>query len=185
MAKYSEDIKQLAQMCYKRLVMMPYDSHVCTSELLSEIEDDGVVRELPDMFDLHNALMDCIRENRAYEADSTDTAFMCLGLPYNIPFYFRPKVSYRLGWALFQTLMHSGDPQAKEIVAMSDYDYHGYEQPMPLYHVYNMLAKAYRKKCGLKIVADPEFQEGGALHDQYDGWSYHLELDSDKPFPIF
>lgn len=78
-------------------------------------------------------------------------------------------------------LLHSNEPQSKEIVSMSDYDYHGYEQPMPLHHVYKMLAKAYRKKCGLIIVPDPEFQDGGPLHDMCDGWSYHLELETDKP----
>lgn len=183
MSKYNEKIINFAWKCYKRLLLLPYNSEVCTAEIAHLIINDTVCEDFPDLMDVHYALREIIKSEGAYIMDNTKYYFNCVGTPENIPYFFRPK--YPLGWAIFQNLLiqvesnynDEGTQYAKEIINATDWDYKGYDQPIPLKEAYKWLEKAYKKGCSLKIVADPEYLEGGIYEGQCDGWKYHFELD--------
>ena len=163
MAKYDDETLLLARQCYRNVPFM-------------------------DFMQVHFALYDLVKTEGAYVMDNTKYAFQTVGLPENIPYFFRPK--HPLGWALFQELLlsaaSSSDDEstlyAKEIVGFTDWNYQGYEKPIPLKDAYIWLEKAYRKHCYLKVVPDADYLEGGSRHGQCDGWSYHFELDLEKPY---
>ncbi len=187
MPKYDDYTLQLANLCYRKLLTLPYNSEVCTSDIVSEVLVESGENKIPDFMQVHFALYDLVKSKGAYVMDNTKYAFQTVGLPENIPYFFRPK--HPLGWAIFQSLLWSaasdrGNDEtlyAKEIVSITDWDYHGYEQPIPLKQAYIWLEKAYRKQCRLKVVLDAEFLKGGSRYGQCDGCSYHFELDLDKP----
>ncbi len=188
MAKYDEETLLLARLCYKKLLTLPYNSEVSTSEIASEVFVESGKVPFMDFMQVHFALYDLVKTEGAYIMDNTKYAFQAVGLPENIPYFFRPK--HPLGWALFQELLLSAASSrddestlyAKEIVGITDWNYHGYEKPIPLKDAYIWLEKAYRKHCCLKVVPDADYLEGGSRHGQCDGWSYHFELDLEKPY---
>lgn len=188
MAKYDDAMLRSASLCYRKLLRLPYNSEVCTSDIASNVMEESGERIIPDFMQLHFALYDLVKSEGAYVMDNTKYAFQVAGLPENIPYFFRPK--HPLGWALFQSLLWSAKSDrnddktryAKEIVNITDWDYHGYEQPIPLKQAYIWLEKAYKKNCRLKVVPDADFLEGGSRYGQCDGWSYHFELDLDNSY---
>lgn len=188
MSSYDDYTLLLANICYRKLLTLPYNSEICTSDITSEVLAESGENVVPDFMQVHFALYDLVKSEGAYVMDNTKYAFQAVGLPENIPYFFRPK--HPLGWALFQELLliaasNSDDEStlyAKEIVGITDWNYQGYEKPIPLKDAYIWLEKAYRKHCSLKVVSDADYLEGGSQHGQTDGWSYHFELDLEKPY---
>ena len=97
MAKYDEETLLLARLCYKKLLTLPYNSEVSTSEIASEVFVESGKVPFMDFMQVHFALYDLVKTEGAYIMDNTKYAFQAVGLPENIPYFFRPK--HPLGWA--------------------------------------------------------------------------------------
>ena len=177
--KYTSESYYRGWACYKFLLKQPYNIEISTAEIIEFISKDT---PHSDLMKIHYALMDIVKSEDAYIIDNTKYYFQCIGTPENIPYFFRPK--YPMGWAIFQNLLSQAESlndddarYAKEIVNATDWDYKGYDQPIPLKETYKWLEKAYKKGCSLKVVADSKYLEGGINEGQCDGWKYHFELD--------
>lgn len=193
MAKYDDKTMEFACRCYDKLKSLPYCSEVSTSNVISMVLEDFNTNEIPDATKVHFALADMVKSDGAFVMDDTKYFMQCVGLPEFIPYFFRPK--HPLGWALFQNLLRiyeglnfdSDEYQyAKEIIKGTNWEtvYYGYDVPIPLSKTFIWLERAYKKNCRLKVVPDPEFQEGGRRYSHCDGWRYHYELDLENP-PVF
>lgn len=176
----SDKVQNIAQKIYDYFRTLPYCSEVSTSEGLSNVEE-GVFFDLDDMFEIHNELMRIIRSEGIYVADFGRYEYLTVGLPYNIPFFFRAR--YNQGariYNILEALAHgtfegecSEDDRNYAINVVRMVEGTGYDCPVLKRQVVRALDSAFRKCCRIKFEPKPETME------RCDGWGYIPKVDSE------
>lgn len=181
--RYKERNKELALQCYNYLKSLPDNSEVSTWEIVEKVLKGSDISEIEDeLFEVHYYIRFLIGREGLYIMDNSKYRDLCVGLPYNVPYFFRKR--YPLGMKIFSKLVEKaekGDIDEEEtnyariIVYATDYFNHSYDTPIPVKDAYIWLEKAHKKNCRLKVVPNNKYFNGEC--QQFDGWEYHFELD--------
>ena len=192
----TERIISIAQTVYDYLKANRVGAQTTTSEALAEAYPDIVpIQSEDDLWDIDEALYKIVKREREFVFDPGEYRDTVTGLPFNCPFYFRPRSAKSPAWRIripyfnsgeeyFQWIQHipeesMPDAYARYFRTVYQATIHkGYERPISKQKMIRALERSQRTGKLIDVVPDKEFLPGGSREGQYDGWTYHIEFVS-------
>ena len=146
-----------------------------------------------ELWAVHAALYHLVSKERKYVFDSGEYTDCCLGLPFNCPFYLRPRSAKSSAWKIRIPYFNTGEEYFNWIADLPKFGipeaylryfrglyqatiHHGYEHPIKKEKMIKALKRSQRTGEMINIVPDEKFLPGGAREGQCDGWTYHIEF---------
>ena len=192
----SERIISIAQTIYDYLKANRIGAQTITSEALAEAFPDCVpIQSEDDLWDIDEALYKIVKKEREFVLDPGEYRDTVTGLPFNCPFYFRPRYAKSPAWIIRIPYFNSGEeyfqwiqdipeeslPEAYERYFRNLYMatvHQGFERPIPKQKMIKALERSQRTGKMIVVAPDKEFLPGGSREGQCDGWTYHIEFVS-------
>lgn len=196
----TERIISIAQMVYDYLKANRVGVQTTTSEALAEAYPDSVpIQSEDDLWDIDEALYKIVKKEREFVLDPGEYRDTVTGLPFNCPFYFRPRSAKSPAWRIRIPYFNSGEeyfqwiqdipkeslPEAYERYFRNLYMatvHQGFERPIPKQKMIKALERSQRTGKMIVVAPDKEFLPGGSREGQCDGWTYHIEFVSMQDF---
>ena len=196
----TERIISIAQTVYDYLKANRVGAQTTTSEALAEAYPDIVpIQSEDDLWDIDEALYRIVKKEREFVLDPGEYRDTVTGLPFNCPFYFRPRSAKSPAWRIRIPYFNSGEeyfqwiqdipeesmPEAYERYFRELYNatvYKGYERPISKQKMVKALERSQRTGKMIVVAPDKEFLPGGSREGQCDGWTYHVEFVSMKDY---
>lgn len=196
----TERIISIAQTVYDYLKANRVGAQTTTSEALAEAYPDIVpIQSEDDLWDIDEALSRIVKKEREFVLDPGEYRDTVTGLPFNCPFYFRPRSAKSPAWRIRIPYFNSGEeyfqwiqdipeesmPEAYERYFRELYNatvYKGYERPISKQKMVKALERSQRTGKMIVVAPDKEFLPGGSREGQCDGWTYHVEFVSMKDY---
>ena len=196
----TERIISIAQTVYDYLKANRVGAQTTTSEALAEAYPDIVpIQSEDDLWDIDEALYRIVKKEREFVLDPGEYSDTVTGLPFNCPFYFRPRSAKSPAWRIRIPYFNSGEeyfqwiqdipeesmPEAYERYFRELYNatvYKGYERPISKQKMVKALERSQRTGKMIVVAPDKEFLPGGSREGQCDGWTYHVEFVSMKDY---
>ena len=196
----AERIISIAQTVYDYLKANRVGAQTTTSEALAEAYPDSVpIQSEDDLWDIDEALYKIVKKEREFVLDPGEYRDTVTGLPFNCPFYFRPRSAKSPAWKIRIPYFNSGEeyfqwiqdipeeslPEAYERYFRELYNatvYKGYERPISKQKMVKALERSQRTGKMIVVAPDKEFLPGGSREGQCDGWTYHVEFVSMKDY---
>ena len=196
----AERIISIAQTVYDYLKANRVGAQTTTSEALAEAYPDSVpIQSEDDLWDIDEALYKIVKKEREFVLDPGEYRDTVTGLPFNCPFYFRPRSAKSPAWRIRIPYFNSGEeyfqwiqdipeeslPEAYERYFRELYNatvYKGYERPISKQKMVKALERSQRTGKMIVVAPDKEFLPGGSREGQCDGWTYHVEFVSMKDY---
>lgn len=146
-----------------------------------------------ELWAVNAALYHLVSKERKYVFDSGEYTDCYLGLPFNCPFYLRPRSAKSSAWKIRIPYFNTGEEYFNWIADLPKFGipeaylryfrglyqatiHHGYEHPIKKEKMIKALKRSQRTGEMINIVPDKEFLPGGAREGQCDGWTYHIEF---------
>ena len=146
-----------------------------------------------ELWAVNAALYHLVSKERKYVFDSGEYTDCCLGLPFNCPFYLRPRSAKSSAWKIRIPYFNTGEEYFNWIADLPKFGipeaylryfrglyqatiHHGYEHPIKKEKMIKALKRSQRTGEMINIVPDEKFLPGGAREGQCDGWTYHIEF---------
>lgn len=146
-----------------------------------------------ELWAVHTALYHLVSKERKYVFDSGEYTDCCLGLPFNCPFYLRPRSAKSSAWKIRIPYFNTGEEYFNWIADLPEFGipeaylryfrglyqatiHKGYERPIKKEKMIKALKRSQRTGEMIDIAPDKEFLPGGAREGQCDGWTYHIEF---------
>ena len=112
----SERIISIAQTIYDYLKANRIGAQTTTSEALAEAFPDCVpIQSEDDLWDIDEALYKIVKKEREFVLDPGEYRDTVTGLPFNCPFYFRPRYAKSPAWIIRIPYFNSGEEYFKWI----------------------------------------------------------------------
>lgn len=163
----------------------------CPGALSLESDDD--------LWAVDDALYHLVSKEHKYIFDAGEYTDCCIGLPFNCPFYLRPRSAKSSAWKIRIPYFNTGEEYFNWIADLPEfgipeaylqyfrglYDatlHKGYECPIKKEKMIRALKRSQRTGEMIDIVPDKEFLPGGAREGQCDGWTYHIEFVSMRDY---
>ena len=196
----TERIISIAQTVYDYLKANRVGAQTTTSEALAEAYPDIVpIQSEDDLWDIDEALYRIVKKEREFVLDPGEYRDTVTGLPFNCPFYFRPRSAKSPAWRIRIPYFNSGEeyfqwiqdipeesmPEAYERYFRELYNatvYKGYERPISKQKMVKALERSQRTGKMIVVAPDKEFLPGGSREGQCDGCTYHVEFVSMKDY---
>jgi hypothetical protein len=196
----TERIISIAQTVYDYLKANRVGAQTTTSEALAEAYPDIVpIQSEDDLWDIDEALYRIVKKEREFVLDPGEYRDTVTGLPFNCPFYFRPRSAKSPAWRIRIPYFNSGEeyfqwiqdipeeslPEAYERYFRELYNatvYKGYERPISKQKMVKALERSQRTGKMIVVAPDKEFLPGGSREGKCDGWTYHVEFVSMKDY---
>ncbi len=191
-----ERILFIAQTIYDYLKRNCVGEQISTSEALMNACHDGfIIDKEDDLWNIHEALLWIVDNKRKYVLDPGEYRDTVTGLPFDCPFYFRPRSAKSPAWKIRIPYFNSGEeyfqwiqdipgeslPEAYERYFRSLYMatvHQGFEHPISKQKMIRALERSQRTGKMIVVAPDKEFLPGGSRAGQCDGWTYHIEFVS-------
>lgn len=195
-----ERIISIAQRVYDYLKHNCVGLQTTTSEALTAAYQGNIpIQSEDDLWDIDEALYKIVKKEREFVLDPGEYRDTVTGLPFNCPFYFRPRYAKSPAWIIRIPYFNSGEeyfkwiqdipegsiPEAYERYFRDVYNatvHKGYERPISMQKMIKALERSQRTGKMIVIAPDKEFLPGGTREGQCDGWTYHIEFVSMKDF---
>ena len=196
----TERIISIAQTVYDYLKANRVGAQTTTSEALAEAYPDIVpIQSEDDLWDIDEALYRIVKKEREFVLDPGEYRDTVTGLPFNCPFYFRPRSAKSPAWRIRIPYFNSGEeyfqwiqdipegslPEAYERYFRNLYMatvHQGFERPISKQKMIKALERSQRTGKMIVVSPDKEFLPGGSREGQCDGWTYHVEFVSMKDY---
>ena len=196
MKRTTERITVIAQSVYDYLKANRVGAQTTTSEALAEAYPDSVpIQSEDDLWDIDEALYKIVKREREFVLDPGEYRDTVTGLPFNCPFYFRPRSAKSPAWKIRIPYFNSGEeyfqwiqdiPEGSLPEAYERYFrnldmatvHQGFERPISKQKMIKALERSQRTGKMIVVAPDKEFLPGGSREGQCDGWTYHIEFVS-------
>ena len=196
MRKTTERITVIARIVYNYLKDNCVGIQISTSEALKKACPDGfIIDKEDDLWDIHEALLRIVDNKRKYVLDHGEYRDTLTSLPFDCPFYFRPRTAKSPAWKIRIPYFNSGEeyfqwiqdlpgeslPEAYESYFRYLYQatvHKGFEHPISKQKVVKALERSQRTGKMILIALDKKFLPGGSRERQCDGLTYHIEFVS-------
>ena len=196
----TEKIQTIAQALYDYLKQNCVGKQTCTSDALLEAFPDGfIIDSIDTIWEVHDELWRIVNKERRFVLDPGENTDCHLGLPYNFPFYFRPRWAKSPAWKIRIPYFNSGEEYYQWISHLPEWSlpepyesyfkglyrstlFSGYEHHIDKHIMMKALKRSQRTGQMIVIVPDEEFLPGGLGEGQCDGWTYHLEFISMRDY---